>query len=433
MYCPKCGNDLRGDRCSVCGYDRSSDYLLYPTLTPVDPGMSRTDPEEERLRSMYETALAVEQTAVTEAGFTAAALLYEQIGDPGWRDSVRRARLCREMALQLEQQERERRDQELRQLEQLERDRQERDRQEKERQERERREQELRQLEQLERDRQERDRQEKARQERERQEKDRQEQARREWERHQLEQLERDRLERDRKDKERQAAAAKPKPSPQPVSPPSREKTEKKKKKKGRGFLRFLLLAAVIAAVYLWSPWEKDLTPSRTFSPTVTPSFTLRPAAAPTVKPTAPLKITDQVTDSAGLLSASEYRELNTWAAQLSETYAVDMRIIVDVSVTDDEDTQAFADGVLERYDLGYGSQRDCMLLLYFFETGRYYLISEGYGEYVFNDYGLELLINAMQDCMNSGEWYNAFSIYLNECEDFLARAAEGDPVRKES
>ena len=391
MYCPKCGNDLRGDRCSVCGYDRSSDYLLYPTLTPVDPGMSRTDPEEERLRSMYDTALAVEQTAVTEAGFTAAALLYEQIGDPGWRDSVRRARLCREMALQLEQQERERREQELRQLEQLERDRQERDRQEKERQERERREQELRQL----------------------------------------EQLERDRLERDRKEKERQAAAAKP--SPQPVSPPSREKTEKKKKKKGRGFLRFLLLAAVIAAVYLWSPWEKDLTPSRTFSPTVTPSFTLRPAATPTVKPTAPLKITDQVTDSAGLLSASEYRELNTWAAQLSETYAVDMRIIVDVSVTDDEDTQAFADGVLERYDLGYGSQRDCMLLLYFFETGRYYLISEGYGEYVFNDYGLELLINAMQDCMNSGEWYNAFSIYLNECEDFLARAAEGDPVRKES
>ena len=104
MYCPNCGNELQGENCGVCGYDRSADCLRYPTLTPVSAAQAASaDPEEERLRSMYETALAVEQAASTEAGFSAAALLYEQMGKPGWRDSAQRARRCREMARRLEQ------------------------------------------------------------------------------------------------------------------------------------------------------------------------------------------------------------------------------------------------------------------------------------------------------------------------------------------
>ena len=104
MTCPKCGNEYSGGRCGICGYDRSADCLRYPTLTPVSAAQAASaDPEEERLRSLYETALAVEQAASTEAGFSAAALLYEQMGKPGWRDSAQRARRCREMARRLEQ------------------------------------------------------------------------------------------------------------------------------------------------------------------------------------------------------------------------------------------------------------------------------------------------------------------------------------------
>ncbi len=104
MTCPKCGNEYSGGRCGICGYDRSADCLRYPTLTPVSASQTASaDAEEERLRSLYETALAVEQAASTEAGFSAAALLYEQMGKPGWRDSAQRARRCREMARRLEQ------------------------------------------------------------------------------------------------------------------------------------------------------------------------------------------------------------------------------------------------------------------------------------------------------------------------------------------
>ena len=262
MFCPNCGNEWQGDRCGVCGYDRSSDALRFPTLTPVEPGTkaSRSDRERKRVSSLYDNALEKENAAVTEEDFAAAARLYRQIGKPGWRDSEKRARRCGDKARQLkkqeqerlereqqererreqqererkererrEQQERERREQELRQLEQLERDRQERDRQEKERQERERREQELRQLEQLERDRQERDRQEKERQERDRQEKERQERDRQEKER----------LEQARREWERRQRAA-------------AEERKKRLKKRRRIRAGFCLLVLAAIALVLW-------------------------------------------------------------------------------------------------------------------------------------------------------------------------------------
>ena len=106
MFCPNCGNELHEVLCGVCGYDLSLDYLRLPTLFPAAAPASRPSLEEERQQSMYETARTVENTAAAEAGYTAAALLYEQLGTPGWRDSAERARYCREKAQELEQRER---------------------------------------------------------------------------------------------------------------------------------------------------------------------------------------------------------------------------------------------------------------------------------------------------------------------------------------
>ena len=103
MFCPNCGKEIQGELCPFCGYDRSRDHLRYPTLFPVIPGGGSADPETERLQAMYETALAVETSASTEAGYSAAALLYAQLGTPGYRDSAERAARCREMARKLEQ------------------------------------------------------------------------------------------------------------------------------------------------------------------------------------------------------------------------------------------------------------------------------------------------------------------------------------------
>ena len=112
MNCPNCGNELQGGTCGVCGYDRSCDWLLFPTFTPVgrsagpgSVGRGRfVSPEEEKSRKLrYDTALALEMAASTPEDFTAAALLYEPLGRLGWRDSAQRARRCRDRAASLDQ------------------------------------------------------------------------------------------------------------------------------------------------------------------------------------------------------------------------------------------------------------------------------------------------------------------------------------------
>ena len=466
MYCPKCGNDLRGDRCGVCGYDRSSDWLLYPTLTPVDPGMSRADPEEERLRSMYETALAVERAAATEAGFSAAALLYEQLGKPGWRDSAERARQCRAKVRQMEREEQERAERQRREQERQEQERRERVRQERERRERERLEQERREQERRERDRAEREHLERERLARER-------------ERQEQERLERERIrrEQERAERERQAAARRTVSAPQParvqpqpvriqprpqdwvrsgVPPQAVRQSEGKKKKKG--LLGVLVLLAVLVALYLWLPaklgdlpvardlsnvFKSTASPRQTARPTVRPTVrptarptaapTARPTAAPTARPATDLTVTGHVTDWAGMLSEDMRQELDALAGELSDAYQIDIRIITEGTISDEAEMEQFSDNVMERFDLGYGDDRDCILILYFYSTGRYYLISSGYGEYAFDHYGLRMIISDIHDYMADSDWYNGFYLFLEDCAFFMDRALDGDPVREES
>ena len=219
MFCPNCGNEWQGDRCGVCGYDRSSDALRFPTLTLVEPGTkaSRSDRERKRVSSLYDNALEKENAAVTEENFAAAARLYRQIGKPGWRDSEKRARRCGDKARQLKKQEQERLEQEQRERERRERERKEQ--LERERKERELREQQERERrEQLERERKEREQKEREQKEREQRKKledtlgfdefgiditkefEQLERERKERERR--EQLERERKERERKERE---------------------------------------------------------------------------------------------------------------------------------------------------------------------------------------------------------------------------------------
>lgn len=103
MFCPKCGNEIKEDLCSICGYDRSRDYLCHPTLYPVISGDGSADPEAELLQAMYETALTVKTSASTEAGYSSPALLYEQLEQSGWKDSTELAARCRERARKAEQ------------------------------------------------------------------------------------------------------------------------------------------------------------------------------------------------------------------------------------------------------------------------------------------------------------------------------------------
>lgn len=105
MLCPNCGKELKGERCGGCGYDRSRDLLRFPTLTPAGPAESAglvTSGEWKRREAMFAAALELENAAASEAGFNAAARLFDQLEELGYPGSGDHARSCREKAFALE-------------------------------------------------------------------------------------------------------------------------------------------------------------------------------------------------------------------------------------------------------------------------------------------------------------------------------------------
>ena len=52
--------------------------------------------------------------------------------------------------------------------------------------------------------------------------------------------------------------------------------------------------------------------------------------------------------------------------------------------------------------------------------------------EYAFDAYGQELMEEEFLDDFRDDDWYDGFEDYLEVCDEYLARAEAGDPVRRD-
>ena len=138
------------------------------------------------------------------------------------------------------------------------------------------------------------------------------------------------------------------------------------------------------------------------------------------------------VTDEAGLLSMTECAMLNEAAAQVSAEYGCSVYIItvndyknyVDGSVYD------CATGIFTAYELGYGEDKNGILLLLSMAERDYSLIAHGaVGNSAFTDYGKDVMCDNFLDDFSRGDWFGGFEDYIDYAEYMLAENAKGTPV----
>lgn len=140
----------------------------------------------------------------------------------------------------------------------------------------------------------------------------------------------------------------------------------------------------------------------------------------------------EYVTDAAGILSSSERESLNSQAAAISEQYQLSVYIVIlqDYKTYNSESVEKCTEELYHYFDLGWGENRDGLILLMSMSERDYDLW--GYGpqaQYAFTDYGLDSLEDAFLSRFKNNDWYGGFQVYLNGAARLLSAAAAGEPV----
>lgn len=138
------------------------------------------------------------------------------------------------------------------------------------------------------------------------------------------------------------------------------------------------------------------------------------------------------VTDTVGLLTQEEQRELETTAAQLAESYGCGVYVIIVEDYTDytNGGIEDFSEAMFDHYGLGLGDDRNCLLLSLSMSERDYDLDAHGsIANRAFTDYGKEQLAQEFIDDFRYDNWFDGFMDYMSTAGQYLEAAENGTPV----
>ena len=145
----------------------------------------------------------------------------------------------------------------------------------------------------------------------------------------------------------------------------------------------------------------------------------------------------DYVADTAALLPDSEQTALlQLKAEEISEEYqcSVYLLTVSDYTYVTSGDILTYAQDLYQTYDLGWGENRDGILLVLSMADRDYALIAHGdFGNAAFTDYGKEQLSEAFLDNFREDDWYGGFEDSLQTSIEYLELARNGTPFDADS
>ncbi len=127
--------------------------------------------------------------------------------------------------------------------------------------------------------------------------------------------------------------------------------------------------------------------------------------------------------DDADLLTDSEESALLSKLANISNNQQMDIVIVTTDSLYG-KTPRDYAD---DFYDFN-GYAEDGILLLVSMEDSDWYISTCGYGITAITDAGLEYMADQFLDDLSNGNYYDAFVIYADFCDEFISKAKSGDP-----
>ncbi|MGN0982935.1 MAG: TPM domain-containing protein [Candidatus Limivicinus sp.] len=138
------------------------------------------------------------------------------------------------------------------------------------------------------------------------------------------------------------------------------------------------------------------------------------------------------VTDTVGLLTQAEVLALEAQAEQIAADYGCAPYILVVENYRDYEDTNdVFEAGMnlYERWELGYGPEKNGLLLMLSMAERDYALVTYGSVTHrAFTDYGQDYLSDQFLDDFRNGDWAGGFRDYLDTGAWLLEQAKNGTP-----
>ena len=138
------------------------------------------------------------------------------------------------------------------------------------------------------------------------------------------------------------------------------------------------------------------------------------------------------VTDAVGLLSNEEIMALEQQAGQIEDSYGCAPYILVveDFRVYEDTyDVREAGMNLYERWGLGYGPEKNGLLLMLSMAERDYALVTYGSVTHqAFTDYGQEALREQFLDNFHNDDWVGGFRDYLDGCAWLLEQARNGTP-----
>ena len=139
------------------------------------------------------------------------------------------------------------------------------------------------------------------------------------------------------------------------------------------------------------------------------------------------------VTDDAGILTDSQWEDLEQRAQQVSEEYQCGVYMITVDDYTDYSTESVYTADytIYHNYEMGMGEDRDGIMILLSMEDRDYAMFVYGpKASEVFDAYGQEQLETYFLDNFREDDWYGGFGDYIDACSNYLQLAEQGTPVR---
>ena len=132
------------------------------------------------------------------------------------------------------------------------------------------------------------------------------------------------------------------------------------------------------------------------------------------------------------ILTAEEELSLEQLISQISAQYNFGIYLFADNYKNYSENVVEAVIAIYHGQMLGYGADRDGILLLMDPYNREFaFFVYGAYAEYVFDAYGQEQLEQVFLDDFGADAWYNGFTDFVLECGSYLEQAAMGEPVRQ--
>ena len=131
--------------------------------------------------------------------------------------------------------------------------------------------------------------------------------------------------------------------------------------------------------------------------------------------------------DDADLLTDSEEAALVQKLTDVS--HATNAQIVVaTISFMDGGDIDSFVDYLYDSMGFGYGENHDGVLLLVSMDPRAYRILSNGYAGVAIGPDQVETLSDIVVFYLSNGNYASAFTLFANQCEEFLADYQAGSP-----